>query len=161
MITGSSLMEFTFFQGFDGKHLEKIAAIAREETYEAGTQMYQNGDPARSLFLVKEGKIILVMENYMGPHRAPMQITVDVITQGDSMGWSALVEPYLYTLGALCIDRSQVIALEALKLRELSDAVPEIGYKLMQAVAKVISNRLNHTRIILIGERGLSQLTEY
>lgn len=161
MITGSSLMDFKFFQGFDGKHLEKIAAIAKEETYEAGAQMYQKGDPARSLFLVKEGKIILVMENYMGPHRAPMKITVDVITRGDSMGWSALVEPHIYTLGALCIDQSKVLALDALSLRELSEAEPEIGYKLMQATAKVISNRLNHTRIILIGERGLSQLTEY
>jgi len=123
--------------------------------------MYQKGDPARSLFLVREGKVILVMENYMGPHRAPMQITVDVITRGDSMGWSALVEPYVYTLGALCIDRSEVVALDALKLRELSEKEPELGYKIMQATTKVISNRLNHTRIILIGERGLSQLTEY
>ena len=161
MITGSILKEFAFFQGFNDSHLEKVAAIALEESYEAGTAMYQKGDPARSLFLVCEGKIILVMENYMGSHRVPMQVTVDVITKGDSMGWSALVAPYIYTLGALCIDRSRVIALNAVKLRELSDTEPELGYKLMQANAKVISNRLNHTRIILIGERGLSQLTEY
>lgn len=161
MITGSTLKEFAFFQGFSGDDLEKVAVIAAEESYEAGTSMYQKGDPARSFFLVCEGKIVLVMENYMGPHRSPMQVTVDVITKGDSMGWSALVAPYIYTLGALCIDRSRVIALNAVKLRELSDAEPELGYRLMQATAKVISNRLNHTRIILIGERGLSHLTEY
>jgi len=28
-------------------------------------------------------------------------------------------------------------------------------------VSKVISTRLTHTRIILVGERGLSVLTEY
>lgn len=141
--------------------LEKMATIAAEESYEAGTQMYQKGDPARSLFLVLKGKIVLVMENYMGTHRAPLQVTVDVIAKGDSMGWSALVEPYIYTLGALCIDRSRVIAMDAVRLRNLSAAEPELGYKLLQANAKVISNRLNHTRIILIGERGLSYLTEY
>jgi hypothetical protein len=37
----------------------------------------------------------------------------------------------------------------------------ELGYKVMQAAAKVISLRLAHTRIILVGERGLSQLTDY
>ena len=31
------------------------------------------------------------------------------------MGWSAVVEPYLYTLGALCIDRTKLIALDAAK----------------------------------------------
>jgi CRP/FNR family cyclic AMP-dependent transcriptional regulator len=161
MITGSTLKEFAFFQGFNASHLEKVAAIAVEESCEAGTSMYQKGDPARSLFLVRAGKIILVMENDMGPHRAPMQITVDVITQGESMGWSALVAPHIYTLGARCIDHVEVIALDAVKLRALLNRDSRLGYKIMQAIAKVISNRLNHTRIILIGERGLSHLTEY
>ena len=161
MITGSTLKEFAFFQGFNDSHLKKVAAIALEESYEAGGSMYQKGDPARSLFLVREGKIILVMENYMGLHKAPMQITVDVITRGESMGWSALVDPYIYTLGARCIDRVEVIALDAVKLRALLNRDSRLGYKMMQATAKVIASRLNHTRIILIGERGLSHLTEY
>jgi len=161
MITESTLKEFAFFQGFNDSHLEKVAAIAVEESYEAGGSMYQKGDPARSLFLVREGKIILVMENYMGLHKAPMQITVDVVTRGESMGWSALVDPYIYTLGARCIDRVEVIALDAVKLRALLNRDSRLGYKMMQATAKVIAGRLNHTRIILIGERGLSHLTEY
>ena len=61
----------------------------------------------------------MVMENYMGPQQPPMQITVDMITKGESMGWSAIVEPYLYTLGALCIDRTKLIALDAAKMRAL------------------------------------------
>jgi hypothetical protein len=60
-----------------------------------------------------------------------MQVTVDVVTKGDAMGWSSVVEPYIYTLGAQCIDN-----------------------------AKVIATRLTHTQIILVGERGLSVLTE-
>jgi hypothetical protein len=31
----------------------------------------------------------------------------------------------------------------------------------MKATARIIANRLTHTRIILVGERGLSTLTEY
>jgi CRP/FNR family transcriptional regulator, cyclic AMP receptor protein len=161
MISGNTLKAFSFFQGFSDGQLNKLAAIAEEESYEAGVQMYQKGDPARSLFLVSEGKVILVMENYMGPHRAAMQITVDVITRGESMGWSALVAPHIYTLGARCIDRAQVIALDAVKLRALLNKESRMGYKIMQAIAKVIAGRLNHTRIILVGERGLSHLTDY
>ncbi|MCE5261937.1 MAG: cyclic nucleotide-binding domain-containing protein [Deltaproteobacteria bacterium] len=161
MISTSQLKEFAFFKGFSDPELEKLATVAKDETYDAGTQMYKNGDPARGLFLIQEGKVVLVMDSYLGPHKPPMQVTVDVVTKGESSGWSAVVEPYVYTLGALCIDRVKAIVLEAPGLRRLMDDDACLGYKVMKATAKVIANRLNHTRIILVGERGLSTLTEY
>ncbi len=94
MVPVSELKEFAFSNRFSDEQLNKMASIASEETYLAGTQMYQNGDPARSLFLIKEGKIVLFIDNYMGPHKPPMQVTVDMITKGESMGWSAVVDPY-------------------------------------------------------------------
>jgi len=156
MVFLSKLKEFAFLKDFSDDQLSKLAVLAAEESYTAGTQMYQKGDTARSLFLIKEGKIVLFMDNYMGPHKLPMQVTVDMITKGDSMGWSAVVDPYLYTLGALCVDDAEVIVFNAVGLRKLMDEDCALGFKIMQAVAKTISNRLIHTRIILVGERGLS-----
>ena len=161
MISSEELKAFEFFSGFSDAQLEKLVTVATQETYEAGTQMYKNGDPARAIILIQEGKAILVMDSYLGPHRPPMQVTVDVIAKGETMGWSAGVGPYIYTLGALCIDRTKMLALDAPGLRKLMDGDPTLGYLIMKATAKVISNRLNHTRIILVGERGLSTLTEY
>lgn len=161
MVSISQLKAFDFFNGFSDGQIEKLATVATEETFEAGAQMYKNGDPARALFLIEEGKAILTMDSYLGPHKPAMQVTVDVITKGESQGWSAVVTPYIFTLGALCIDRIKAIALDAPALRKLMDQDPALGYMVMKATAKVIANRLNHTRIILVGERGLSQLTEY
>jgi len=161
MISGNRLKAFEFFKGFSDEQLKQVAALAAEETHDPATQLYKNGDPARGLFMIEEGKVVLTMDSYLGPHKPPMQVTVDVITKGESMGWSAVVEPYVYTLGALCIDRTKMIALDAPELRRLMEGDPTLGYLIMKATAKVISNRLNHTRIILVGERGLSTLTEY
>ena len=161
MVTVNDMKEFKYFNGFTDAQLEKLAAITVPEYYEAGTQMYKKGDPARSLFMCQEGKVVMIMDNYMGPNQAPIQITVDIITKMESMGWSAVVEPYLYTLGALCIDNSRLLALDAAKLRALMDEDCELGYKIMRATAKVISSRLTHTRILLVGERGLSHFTDY
>jgi len=161
MISSEELKAFDFFCGFSDAQLEKLVTVASEETFEAGTQMYKKGDPARALIMIQEGKAILTMDGYLGPHRPPLQVTVDVITKGESMGWSAVVDPYIYTLGALCIDRIKAVSLDAPGLRSLMDADPALGYRVMKATAKVISNRLNHTRIILVGERSLSTLTEY
>ena len=161
MISPNHLKEFAFFKGFSDQELGKLSGAASEETANAGTQMYKNGDPARGPFLVQEGKVVLLMDSNLGPHRPPMQVTVDVVTKGESMGWSAVVEPYVYTLGALCIDRAKLICLDAPRLRKLMDEDTCLGYRVMKATAQVIANRLTHTRIILVGERGLSTLTEY
>jgi hypothetical protein len=103
----------------------------------------------------------MFMESYVGTGKPPMPVTVDIITKGESMGWSAVVEPYVYSLGAHCIDNTDFIAFDSIKLRKLMEKDAALGFRIMQAVAKVISTRLTHTRIILIGERGLSTLTEY
>lgn len=161
MLSTDHLKGFSYFKGFSDPELEKLAATATEETYDAGIQIYKTGDPARNLYLIQEGKVILVMDSYLGSHKPAMQVTVDVVTQGESMGWSAVVEPYIYTLGALCIDRVKAIALDGSELRGLMDEDAGLGYRIMKATARIIANRLTHTRIILVGERGLSTLTEY
>ncbi|MHB8136974.1 MAG: Crp/Fnr family transcriptional regulator [Smithellaceae bacterium] len=161
MIAVSALKKFIFLKDFSNDQLVKLEPLAKEETYQAGAQLYAKGDPARSLYLVMEGKIALFMDNYMGPGKPPMQVTVDVITKGESMGWSAVVEPFIYTLGARCLEDTKLISFDSLKLRELMDEDCALGFKILQSTAKVISSRLTHTRIILVGERGLSTLTEY
>jgi len=161
MVTANVMKEFNFFRDFTDEQLEKLAAIATEESHAAGSQMYKKGDPARSLFLLQEGKVVMSLESYLGPHRPSMQVTVDTIAKGEVMGWSAVVEPFIYTLSALCIDNAKLIALDAAKLRNLMEEDSDLGFKTMKAIAKVIASRLSHTRIILVGERGLSQLTEY
>lgn len=161
MIPISVLKEFTFFKDLNDEQLTKLTALATEESYPAGIQLYQKGDAAKGLYMITQGKVILFMENYVGPHKPPMQVTVDIITKGESMGWSAIVEPYLYTLSALSIEDVKMIMFDAFGLRRLMEEDFSLGYRMMQAVAKVISMRLTHTRIILVGERGLSVLTEY
>lgn len=160
MVSLSVLKGFPFLKEFSDDQLGKLADLATEESYLAGTQMYQKGDAAGNMFLIKEGKIVLFIDNYMGPHKPPLQVTVDMITKGESMGWSAVVEPFSYTLSALCIDDSDVIAIGAAGLRKLMEEDCAIGFKIMQAAAKLISARLTHTRIILVGERGLAVSTK-
>ncbi len=161
MVSVDLLKQYNFFKGFSEEQIKKLADIATEESYKAGFQLWKKGDSAKNLYMLAGGKVVLVMDTYMGTAKPPMQVTVDLITKGDAMGWSAVIEPYVYTLGARCIDDSKAIAFDGAKLRELLNKDITLGYNFMQATAKVIATRLNHTEIILIGERGLSVLDEY
>ena len=160
MVSVDLLKNFGFFKGFSDGELKKFAEIATEQTYKAGVQLYKKGEPAKNLALLEEGKVLMTLETYVGPQRPPMQVTVDIVTKGEAMGWSSVVEPYIYTLGARCIDDSRLIMFDAAKLRQILDADKALGFKFIHAVAKVIATRLTHTEIILVGERGLSVLTE-
>jgi len=152
MVSVDLLKQFLFFQGFGECDLRKLSGFAYEESFKAGAQVYKKGDPAKKLYLVEEGKIVMGIERYMGTARPPMQVTVDIVTKGEAMGWSAFVEPYAYTLGARCIDDSKTIAFDAEKLSALLTQDTAFGLKFMQATAKVIATRLTHTQIILVGE---------
>ena len=160
MVSINQLKGYKFFKGFTDEELKKLADIAKEESYKAGLQLWKKGDQANKAYFLEDGKVLLVMDTYMGPQRPPMQVTVDIVTKGEGMGWSSVVEPYLYTLGARCIDDSKVIALDAVKLRNIFNEDTALGFKFMHATAKVVATRLTHTEIILVGERGLSVLSE-
>jgi CRP-like cAMP-binding protein len=161
MVSADLLKGYDFFKGFTEEEIKKVADIAVEQSFRAGFQIWKKGDQAKNLYLLEEGKVVMVMDTYMGTAKPPMQVTVDIVTKGEAMGWSAVVEPYFYTLGARCIDDSKAIAFDTDKLQELLNQDSVLGLKFMRAAAKVIAGRLTHTEIILVGERGLSVLTEY
>jgi CRP-like cAMP-binding protein len=158
MVSADKLRNFSFFKGFTDAELQNFTDITAEESYKAGVQIWKKGDPAQKFVLLEEGKVLMTMDTYVGPNRPPLQVTVDVVTKGEAMGWSAVVEPYLYTLGARCIDDSKLIVLDASKLRAMINADIVLGSKFIHATTKVIATRLIHTQIVLVGERGISAL---
>ena len=56
MLSITLLKEFSFFKDFSNEQLKKMASLAKEETYQAGTQLYANGDEAYCygfIFIIK------------------------------------------------------------------------------------------------------------
>jgi len=160
MVTADLLRTYDFFKGLTDAQLQKLVTIATYESYAAETQIYNIGDPAVKLYIVKEGKLVLVMDSFKGPIRPAKQVNVEFVLEGEWMGWSALVEPYKYTLRALCVEKSKLIALDAVALRKMLHDDTVLGFNIMQSVAKLIASRLTHARIILVGEKGLSMLSQ-
>lgn len=161
MISIELLKEYEFCDGMTDEQLENLASIATLETHEADTMIYRVGEPAAKFYFVSKGKVAMVMDSYMGPHRPPMLVNVDFLARGEVMGWSALIEPHIYTLGGLCVSKTEVIAFEAELIRRMIDDDCALGLKIMRSTAKIIAKRLQHFRILLVGERRLSTLSEY
>lgn len=155
------LKETQIFQYLTDEQLKKMEPLAVEEKHKAGTVLYKEGDKADKCYIVTEGKVVLDMKIDMGPSAPPMQVTVDVITQGEEMSWSAFVEPHIFTVSALCIDDTTLLTFESSKMRVLINEDASLGFNVMRGASKLIAKRLHHTRNILAGERGLRFLPTY
>lgn len=101
---------------------------------------------ATHLLLLTEGEADLSLLLPGGKH-AP----VGNVVAGDLLGISALIPPYQLTTSAVARKDGRLIQFEAGGLRDLMDKVPELGYRLMMAAAKALHDRLESTRLELLG----------
>lgn len=144
------LSKFPIFEGLTDDELDRMADLCREEVYEAGATIHEEGSAAEYLYLVREGKVVLEMELELLPYASPRQTTIEVVTEGEAFGWSALVEPYTRTLSAQCMERTKLIVLKGSDLFDLFESEPHMGYEVMAAIAKLVGSRLRDTREKLI-----------
>ena len=115
--------------------------------------LFSEGRRASHLYLITEGQIA-VQKPIRAPHaRHSRRSIVAICEPGEIVGWSALVEPFVYTLTATGWKPSRLISVDAGLLRRALDSYPEMGYRLMNRLSAVISRRLRHTTEALISDR--------
>lgn len=120
------------------------------KTYEANKVLFNIGDMARELFIMEDGRIDLVL-TYLSPDpKSQVKAIVDTIYTGGTFGWSALIAPYTYTIGASCVEPAKVLAINGSELLRLMDKDIPIGYEVMKALTRVIGLRLRDSNRALI-----------
>jgi CRP/FNR family transcriptional regulator, cyclic AMP receptor protein len=144
MISPEVLRRYPYFGGISVESLKLVAMLADEVSVAAGTQMFNEGDPAQYLYLILRGEVNIQYLLGTGELR-----TVDTLVDGDLLVWSAMIEPYKTTAVGTTTKATQLVRISAPKLRELCDKDPLLGYRLTIEVAKLLSHRLESARIQL------------
>lgn len=139
------LRKSDIFEGLSDDELAAIARIACEETYPAGAQIFAENEPATKLYLVREGRVAILIEIGRG-----QQTVIDTVMVNGSFGWSALVPPYILTGTAKAMERTRVVTIPSGVLRELCKQNCRTCYTIMEKLATIISGRLKDTRLQLI-----------
>lgn len=155
MATVNQLKTTQIFKGIEESYLKKLVEMSQEEVHHKGHVIFREGDEAKSLYILREGQVALDMKIETGVGQGVHQATVDLAKKGAAFGWSALVEPYIYTLSATCMEPVSVVLFDAKQLRKLLDSDAGLGYQVMKKMVGLVSSRLAHTRNMLLNERGL------
>lgn len=144
MISPEVLRRYPYFATINEETLKAVAMTAEERVVAPGTEMFREGDPAGALNLITKGEVDIQYVLGNGEHR-----TVDTLVDGDLLGWSALVEPYKYTANAIARKKTLLVAIDGEKLRTLCTADPQLGYRLLTQIAKLLAHRLDGARVQL------------
>ncbi|MEE8372474.1 MAG: cyclic nucleotide-binding domain-containing protein [Dehalococcoidia bacterium] len=158
MVPFQVLKEFGLFDGLDDGELAKLAELCQERNFEEGDICFRQNASANELHLCRFGKINIVVNLYEPWSR---EVTIYRAKAGEVFGWSALVEPCLYTSSAKCAERTQELYLKGSDLKKLFEENPRIGYVVMTNLSATISSRLSETRQKLSREYAAATQHDY
>jgi CRP/FNR family transcriptional regulator, anaerobic regulatory protein len=136
-----SLHEYLDAKGVSPETLQAVADLSQERHLKAGELLFRADQESDRLYIVTEGQVDI---QYLMP--SGKRQTFDVLEPGDFGGWSAVVEPHTTSSIGVCRTPTTVVAIDAVKLRELCRKDTDFGFRLLKQMARVIRRRLRAAR---------------
>jgi CRP-like cAMP-binding protein len=133
-------MQADLFKGLDADEIEQALAFGTRITLSSGAELFRLGEEADRLFVIARGRIRLSLPMVVRGHEEA--VLVEERIPGQTVGWSALIPPYRFTLTGTAPLETEVIALSREALRAHFEAHPSIGYAVTLNLAAVIGQRL-------------------
>jgi CRP-like cAMP-binding protein len=137
--------EIALLEGLTDDQLALVARYARDVTFEPGSLLVHAGQPADEFYILTRGSVTIETR---GPARGPL--VIQTVEQGDLVGWSWMVEPYVWHFDARATVATRAIAVDARKLRKQCEHDPAFGYALLKRFVPVIAQRLEAARLQLL-----------
>lgn len=145
----SVLSEHPFLKDLGAENLRIITGHAHLATFEPHELLFAKGDEASRFYLVNTGQVAVEIAY---SNREP--ISIQTIKAGEVLGWSWLIPPHYWRFDARALERTQVVIVDGEKIRDLCEDNHELGYQLLMRFTRVISQRLEFTRLKLMHASG-------
>ncbi|MDH4205807.1 MAG: cyclic nucleotide-binding domain-containing protein [Desulfobacteraceae bacterium] len=134
--------KFDFFNAFSEKQLAELVKVTETKTFKKGSEIYKEGDRANHIYLVSKGWVSL---RKVSPER-DIGIAFENREKGELFGTACFMKPQEYTLNAVCMEDSEVMAMDADKLFDLFQKDYQIGYLFLKEIAKVYFERYKNVK---------------
>jgi CRP-like cAMP-binding protein len=143
------LQEVPFFSGLAPAHLELVAGCASNVHFGEDEVLAREGDHADTFYLVRQGVVAIEM---FVPGRGAA--TIETIEAGEIIGWSWLFPPYRWHFDARALTPVRATAFDGACIRRKSEEDTALGYDLITRFARVMTQRLQWTRLRLLDLYG-------
>jgi len=134
------MTDIDLLRGLAPDEAARVLALGERVELGAGEELFHLGDSAESIYLVVLGHLRLTLPMQVRNHEE--DVLVEERSSGQTVGWSALIPPYRFTLTAIAPVDAEVIALSREALNAYFEEHPATGYAVSLNVSCVIGHRL-------------------
>ena len=146
MTTVDVLKRAFLFESLANVQVEEIARLVREKNFQAGEEIFKQGNRAETVHILSNGRIsVRVKDN---EETDLMAKTLE--EPGAVFGTVALVKPYVYNVTAEAVSEATTFVIEAVRLTETMRANSIMGFEIMSSLCRSYLHRLNVKRTGMI-----------
>ena len=143
-------MDHELLNGLTSAQVDELLSLGTRMTVPSGGTLFRLGDPADCLFLIERGQIRLTFP--MLVRGREVDVFIEEKSPGETVGRSALVPPYRFTLFATAVLETDLIALQRDMLREVCERSPSVGCRIALNLSYVVAQRMQVIQVMWIRE---------
>jgi CRP-like cAMP-binding protein len=144
--------QLQILQGLGDEQRKRLLSLFTPCEFQTGQTIFEQGNLARSLYLVMQGEVVVLFK----PEDGPEMVVARIHPQG-VVGWSAAIGSPCYTSSVKCSADSLLVRIDGDDLRNLCGQEPELGKIFLERLAIIIAERLRNTyaQVYALLEQGL------
>jgi CRP-like cAMP-binding protein len=129
------LQQTQILSGLDGRIADRMMEVGVKSSYDPGSVLFSQGDPALNFYILVEGRVKLSI----GDHKNSIYT---VNHTGEAFGWSSLVGSRAYTATAICIAPSTLKVFRRDDMEKILSGDPGSAALFYRNLALTLGNRL-------------------
>lgn len=131
-----------FFKGLEKNNIEKIASLCHMATYEAGENVFRQGDFGENLYIIAEGQVTLERAMDLGTRKG--NVVIGMLGKGRVFGcWSTLInEPHNLMSSATCQKFTKAVVINGSDLREMMFNNIDLGFNILERLCFLLRDRI-------------------
>ena len=133
------LGDFDLFKGLDSKVVEALDQVAVRKQMQAGQVIFTAGAQGHDLMLIARGEIKIDLPI---PHQKPIHLAT--LGRGQFFGEMSFLDAHAHSADVTALTDVDLISLNRSDFVRIIRSEPEIGSKVLRALAMAIADRLRH-----------------
>ena len=141
------LSNYLMFHNLSEKHLKILSGVTTLVQFHPDELILPKGEKTQYFYLIRKGRVVL--EEFLEDKGA---MTLQVLGEGDILGWSWLVPPYRWHFDGKAVDEVEAFRIDAEKIRAKMNEDHDLGYELLRRFINIVVDRLQATRLHFMGK---------
>lgn len=138
VVQTTALQAAEIFTAASDETLARLNAIARREEHEAGSALYDIGDPADDLYILESGRVEFLFGREERTTSAGF-----MLRRGEVFGWNAMLEHQPSRIArASCLEKSVVLRMSGKETLKVLEADPASGFNVMRKLSSLVTRYL-------------------